>query len=123
RDMLGACWDLSEVIAGYEKFIARFQPLLTLLQEEPVCDTEQAFVIRSLLTHAYRRVQLHDPQLPVELLPEPWPGTQAYALARDLYRITHAPAEEHILATLRREDEQAAAVAPWFFERFGGLTT
>lgn len=121
RDMVGDCWDLSEVMAGYEKFIASFQPLLTLLQEEPVFDAEQAFVIRSLLTHAYRRVQLHDPQLPVELLPEPWPGTQAYALARDLYRITYAPAEEHILATLRREDEHAPDVEPWFFERFGGL--
>ena len=121
RDMVGECWDLSEVMAGYEKFIASFQPLLTSLQEEPVFDAEQAFVIRSLLTHAYRRVQLHDPQLPVELLPEPWPGTQAYALARDLYRISYAAAEEHILATLRREDAQAADVEPWFYERFGGL--
>ncbi|MDO8038659.1 phenylacetic acid degradation operon negative regulatory protein PaaX [Janthinobacterium sp. SUN137] len=123
RDMVGDCWDLSEVIAGYQKFIASFQPLLTLLQEAPVFDAEQAFVIRSLLTHAYRRVQLHDPQLPVELLPEPWPGTQAYALARDLYRITYAAAEEHILATLRREDAQAPDVEPWFYERFGGLNT
>ena len=38
RDMVGDCWDLSEVMAGYEKFIASFQPLLTLLQEEPVFD-------------------------------------------------------------------------------------
>ena len=35
---------------------------------------EQAFVIRTLLIHAYRRVQLHDPMLPIELLPDPWPG-------------------------------------------------
>jgi len=111
-------------MAGYAQFIARFQPLLRLLQEQPdsvAIDAEQAFVIRSLLTHAYRRVQLHDPQLPVELLPEPWPGTQAYALARALYRRTYAAAEDYILATLRREDEQTPDVEPWFFERFGGL--
>lgn len=123
REMVAECWDLSEVMAGYEKFIASFQPLLALLQEQPAIAPEQAFVIRSLLTHAYRRVQLHDPQLPVELLPEPWPGTQAYALARALYRRTYAAAEQHILATLRREDEQAADVEPWFYERFGGLDT
>jgi len=121
RELVGECWDLSEVMAGYQKFIARFQPLLTLLEQAPQMDPEQAFVIRSLLTHAYRRVQLHDPQLPVELLPEPWPGTQAYALARALYRLTYRAAEEHILATLQREDAQAAGLAPWFYERFGGL--
>ncbi|WP_300751221.1 phenylacetic acid degradation operon negative regulatory protein PaaX [Janthinobacterium sp.] len=126
RDMVGECWDLSEVMAGYEQFISRFQPLLHLLQAQADgahIDAEQAFVIRSLLTHAYRRVQLHDPQLPVELLPEPWPGTQAYALARALYRRTYAAAEDYILATLRREDEQTPDVEPWFFERFGGLNT
>ena len=94
-----------------------------MLQAQPAIDAEQAFVIRSLLTHAYRRVQLHDPQLPVELLPEPWPGSQAYALARALYRITYAAAEEHIVATLRREDEQVPQLEAWFYERFGGLNT
>jgi DNA-binding transcriptional regulator PaaX len=42
------------------------------------------FVVRSLLIHAYRRVQLHDPMLPLELLPQPWPGSEAYALAQSL---------------------------------------
>lgn len=121
REMVEEGWDLSGVVRGYRQFIARFQPLLSLLQGQQELDAEQAFVIRSLLIHAYRRVQLHDPQLPVELLPEPWPGTQAYDLARALYRMIYGAAEDHVMATLRREDERATAAEASFLERFGGL--
>jgi phenylacetic acid degradation operon negative regulatory protein len=78
-------------------------------------------VIRTLLIHAYRRVQLHDPMLPVELLPDPWPGSDAYALARALYRLTQAQAEVHIVEALRREDAEAPDADASFFMRFGGL--
>ncbi|GGX76493.1 phenylacetic acid degradation operon negative regulatory protein PaaX [Massilia dura] len=119
-DLIAEGWDLSEVAAGYERFIDRFAPLRSLLAAD--LSPQQAFIVRTLLIHAYRRVQLHDPQLPVELLPEPWPGAAAYDLARELYRLTHALAGEHVLATLQREQADIAAAAPAFFERFGGLT-
>ncbi|MDC8758620.1 phenylacetic acid degradation operon negative regulatory protein PaaX [Janthinobacterium fluminis] len=120
RAMIDEGWDLSVVVQAYAQFIAQFAPLLAVLQAQPVAP-EQAFVIRSLLIHAYRRVQLHDPQLPVELLPEPWPGSAAYDLTRALYRLLYAGAEEHIMATLRREDANAPPAQDSFFERFGGL--
>jgi phenylacetic acid degradation operon negative regulatory protein len=91
------------------------------LQGAPALEPQQAFIIRSLLIHAYRRVQLHDPQLPVELLPEPWPGAQAYELARAIYQLSYAPAEQYIMATLHREDELAAEADASFYQRFGGL--
>ncbi len=120
-ELLAEGWDLSGVIDGYEQFIARFAPLLALLEQGAPLAPEQAFVIRTLLIHAYRRVQLHDPMLPVELLPDPWPGAGAYELARALYRLTQGAAERHIMACLQREDAQAAAAAPSFVQRFGGL--
>lgn len=120
-ELLAEGWDLSVVVDGYRQFIARFASLLTLLEGGAPLAPEQAFVIRTLLIHAYRRVQLHDPMLPVELLPEPWPGAHAYTLARALYRLTQAGAEQHIMATLLREDEQAPQADASFFERFGGL--
>ncbi|WP_436268306.1 phenylacetic acid degradation operon negative regulatory protein PaaX [Pseudoduganella sp. LjRoot289] len=121
REMVDEGWDLSGVIDGYQQFIAQFQPLLALLRGGHQPEPEQAFVIRSLLIHAYRRVQLHDPQLPVELLPEPWPGAAAYELARELYRLVQVQAEQHILAVLRREDEHTPAADSAFDRRFGGL--
>jgi len=118
-DLVAEGWDLREVAAGYERFSARFAPLLPLLADGVT--PEGAFIVRTLLIHAYRRVQLHDPQLPAELLPAPWPGAAAYALARELYLLTHAAAEAHVLAALRREQPDAAEAEPAFFERFGGL--
>ncbi|HEU5437033.1 MAG TPA: phenylacetic acid degradation operon negative regulatory protein PaaX [Telluria sp.] len=112
-------WDLSDVSAGYDQFIAQFSPLLGLRDE--AIAPEQAFVIRTLLIHAYRRVQLHDPMLPVELLPDPWPGARAYELARTLYRAVQAAAETHVMAVMRKEDEQAPAADAAFYQRFGGL--
>lgn len=121
RDLVAEGWDLSGVAEGYQQFIARFEPLLAVLDGAAALSDEQAFVVRSLLIHAYRRVQLHDPQLPVELLPEPWPGAQAYQLARELYLRVYAAAERHILATLRREDPQAPEADASFYQRFGQL--
>jgi phenylacetic acid degradation operon negative regulatory protein len=118
-ELVGDGWDLSGVIAGYQQFIDQFEPLLAL--KGSGLAPEQAFVIRTLLIHAYRRVQLHDPMLPVELLPDPWPGARAYELARALYRAIYAAAEEHVVTAMRREDEQAPLADAAFFQRFGGL--
>ena len=119
-DLVAEGWDLSDVIEGYERFVAQFSPLLALLaNEEP--SPQQAFMLRTLVIHAYRRVQLHDPQLPIELLPDPWPGTTAYELARELYQLTHEAAGQYIHAALLREDPATPAVQAAFLERFGGL--
>lgn len=121
RELVGDGWDLTGVVAAYEAFLARFAPLAALLQEHAPTP-EQAYVLRTLLIHAYRRVQLHDPQLPVELLPEPWPGARAYALARTLYRRVQDGAERHLMDTLRREDAAAPEADAAFYQRFGGLS-
>jgi phenylacetic acid degradation operon negative regulatory protein len=133
-ELVAGGWDLSGVADGYRQFMARFEPLAAAVraannaadQADGNADAdgltpEQAFVIRTLLIHAYRRVQLHDPQLPVELLPTPWPGAQAYELTRQIYLDVYAAAERHIDATLRGEDAAAPAAEPAFFDRFGGL--
>jgi phenylacetic acid degradation operon negative regulatory protein len=123
NELVAAGWDVREVAAGYEQFLARFAPLATALEDGVAAKLtpEQAFVIRTLLIHAYRRVQLHDPQLPAELLPAPWPGAQAYALARQLYLAVHEAAEQHIDSVLRREDPEAPSAEAAFYARFGGL--
>jgi phenylacetic acid degradation operon negative regulatory protein len=118
-ELVGEGWELSGVIAGYQQFIDQFEPLLAVAGA--ALPPQQAFVIRTLLIHAYRRVQLHDPMLPVELLPDPWPGARAYELARTLYRATSAAAGQHVVAAMRREDAHAPLAQASFFQRFGGL--
>jgi phenylacetic acid degradation operon negative regulatory protein len=114
-------WNLSGVVADYRRFIAEFTSLLALLRKEPDLTNQAAFVVRSLLIHAYRRVQLHDPMLPLDLLPQPWPGSEAYALAQAVYRLTWERAEAHLMDVLRKEDTDATEADATFYIRFGGL--
>ncbi|WP_296942164.1 phenylacetic acid degradation operon negative regulatory protein PaaX [uncultured Massilia sp.] len=120
-ELVGEGWDLSAVMAAYRRFLADFTPLLALLESGAAVDPPAAFAMRSLLIHAYRRVQLHDPMLPLALLPRPWPGSEAYALARAIYHLVWERAEAHLMAVLRREDAGAPAADAAFYARFGGL--
>jgi len=80
-------WSLASLAADYQRFIAHFGGVADGASGlEP--DAEQAFVLRVLLMHAYRRVRLRDPQLPRDVLPADWPAARAYGLARKLHRIT-----------------------------------
>ena len=119
-ELVDGNWDLASVGDGYRQFMVRFAPLLDMVEALVAAQRELApeiaFAARTLLIHAYRRVQLHDPGLPVALLPAPWPGEQAYALARALYRHTHGGAEKHIVEVLRREE--AGAVEATLLGRF-----
>jgi phenylacetic acid degradation operon negative regulatory protein len=121
RELIGQAWELDPVTEGYRLFIAQFGALAKLLDAKHVLEPEQAFVIRTLLIHAFRRVQLHDPLLPLELLPDNWPGAAAYELCRHIYRITYAAAEDYLVSTLRREDDRESPAAAYFYTRFGGL--
>ncbi len=120
-ELVGEGWNLTAVAQGYRDFIAQFSPLLALLQDGAEPAPEAAFAMRSLLIHAYRRLQLHDPLLPVELLPDPWPGSDAYEVARAIYKRVAVQAEVHVDAVLRREDEAAPGADEAFYGRFGGL--
>jgi phenylacetic acid degradation operon negative regulatory protein len=121
RELVDDGWDLRPEIASYRLFLGTFAPLLATLQRDGVPDPAAAFAIRTLLVHAYRRVQLHDPMLPVELLPDPWPGSDAYALAGAIYRLVAGAAEDHVLTVLRAEDPATPLADSAYFARFGGL--
>jgi len=116
-------WDLSAIAADYRRFLQRFGGVIERFQVAPAeaHDPEQCFLVRTLLIHAYRRLQLRDPRLPAELLPLDWPGSAAFALCRDFYRLTHACAERHLLALLEGPRGALPPAAPWFYDRFGGL--
>lgn len=120
RDLVEHGWELKPVLQGYQHFIEQFGSLLKHLDD--ATKPEQSFVIRTLLMHAFRRVQLHDPLLPIELLPKNWPGIAAYELCQQIYQRTYASAEHYLMTTLRREDEAVAPAAPDFYRRFGGLS-
>jgi phenylacetic acid degradation operon negative regulatory protein len=121
RHFARACWDLRRVAAEYRTFLGRFERVLEHFRGARAIDPAQAFVVRSLLIHAFRRVTLHDPRLPEGLAPAGWIAPRAYALCRDFYRLTRHPAELHLAATLRSEAGPWPRAAAYFYRRFGGL--
>jgi phenylacetic acid degradation operon negative regulatory protein len=121
RSWILASWDLRRIASEYRAFIARFHRVIEAFPSGAGADPEQAFVVRTLLIHAFRRVTLHDPGLPRELWPRGWPAVQAYALCRDFYRRTQPSAERYLAATLEAQGEQLPRAAPYFYQRFGSL--
>lgn len=121
KSFAAVCWDLDRVAAEYRAFLRRFARVLRAFDNVATHDPEQCFVVRTLLMHEFRRATLHDPQLPVELLPRDWPGPAAYALCRDFYRLTHRQAERHLAVTLETEHGPLPPAAAYFYQRFGGL--
>lgn len=118
-DLLVLGWQLETVVREYQRFIQRFTPLQTLLSAVDAMEPAQAFTIRTLLIHAFRRVQLHDPQLPADCLGADWPGGTAYALCRDIYRRCSQQAEHYVTQTLAAEQSEVPALSAESASRFG----
>lgn len=99
-DLVKGLWDLSAVINGYREFLRRCSTLRRLSDEPDVIAPQQWFMIRTLLIHAFRRIVLHDPLLPIELLPDPWIGAQAYTFVSKIYWQSLSGSEAHLSAVL-----------------------
>jgi phenylacetic acid degradation operon negative regulatory protein len=123
RDVINECWDIRRLAADYTAFLDTFRPVWQTLNTAGGLDPMTCFVVRTLLMHAYRRVLLRDPKLPDELLEANWPGTSARLLCRNLYKLIHASAEQHLMAELETADGAAPEAHPSYYTRFGGLGT
>ncbi len=111
-------WDLDALASVYGQFLADFEPFSAQAAALP---PREAFRLRILLLHAWRRAVLRDPLLPEELLPAPWPGAAARRLVGDLYRAVEGAAEAHLAEAMVAPDGPFTAPAPSYYDRFGGL--
>jgi phenylacetic acid degradation operon negative regulatory protein len=94
RRLLRESWPLDRTADAYLKFIRTFEPLRGSIDRgEPLSESD-AFTARILLIHHYRRVVLHDPLLPTDLLPADWPGGAARRLCGEIYRGLLAASEQ-----------------------------
>lgn len=80
--VMHATFKLDEVEAAFRQFVTRFKPMLP---QAASLTPAEAFFVRTLLIHEYRKVLLRDPNLPQSLLPAAWLGLQARQLCEMLY--------------------------------------
>ncbi len=78
RGLIQKCWPLEALAADYQIFLNRHQHDYEAYREGWLTPTaEDCFVRRFWLTFNFQRFPLNDPNLPLELLPDDWPGTTA----------------------------------------------
>lgn len=105
-DLVRRAWDLGGLAAAYSEFVGVYQPILDELRASQFLGVSEqdAFLVRTLLIHDYRRLMLRDPELPEVLLPPDWPGQQARFLCRELYRRLDGLVSRHLDRMLTLSD-------------------
>jgi len=120
QQLINDDWELNSVADRYRNFLMRFTPLMNLIDSgSPLSDLD-AFTVQTLLIHSFRRVTLHDPRLPPNMLPETWPGHDAYELARKIYRCTYA-GSGCLMRSRLDPGERVSPSTQTLMQRFGGL--
>lgn len=114
QTLVEQCWHLDDLAENYAQFVAQFSPLKTALRRIAAPDPLQSFVIRTLLIHEFRRIQLRDPQLPDALLDRDWPGKKARRLCQDIYELVLTSSEQHLMENLKTEGPTPPAAASLF---------
>jgi phenylacetic acid degradation operon negative regulatory protein len=121
KRMVETNWPVQELHQRYEKLIGVFREFFHLVENEEELDPVQAFQLRILLIHQYRRILLKDPNLPFELLPSNWLSINARNLSSNLYQTVVAAGEEFFMDIARTSEGSMPPVHPQFYKRFGGL--
>jgi phenylacetic acid degradation operon negative regulatory protein len=91
RDIAASLWPIEELDRRYSSFVETCSPMVTRLRDATrrgrrLSDAER-FAGAMSLAVSFTEVFLDDPLLPLELLPQPWPGQAARALAAEGQRL------------------------------------
>lgn len=114
-------WNLAALEAGYSDFLRLFMPVMAAIRQDGPLSDRDAFVVRTLLIHEFRRVTLRDPLLPPAVLGQDWPGEVARNLSAELYRAVHEGATRHAMTVLQTADGGLPPPRAAYYDRYGGL--
>lgn len=119
-DLVTRAWNLDRLAEAYSTFVADYLPILAQLRRNRsvVIEPQEAFLLRVLLIHDYRRLLLRDPELPEVLLPADWSGHTARMVTRELYRRIQEPSEIHLDEHMLMADGSTPSLLPELIERF-----
>jgi phenylacetic acid degradation operon negative regulatory protein len=93
--MAARCWDLTALDEDYATWLRTYRPVLRELRRGHV-DPREALILRTRMTHDYRKFPFRDPDLPVELLPAGWRGREAHEVFLQAHEVLREPAERFV---------------------------
>lgn len=97
-ELMQQTFGLAHIDTAWRQFIKRFA---SLTKEASKLNPLEAFYVRTLLIHEYRRILLRDPNLPDELLPPTWSGLEARQLCQALYQDVKQASEAYLMETVQ----------------------
>lgn len=106
---------------GYRGFVADHAGLGAAIGDGAGLRPADAFVIRILVIHAFRRIVIRDPGLPEDLLPPDRPDRQARDLVAALYAALARPSEAHLDQVAAADAEPLAPPSVDLASRFRSL--
>ncbi len=110
-----AAAQVESLATQYREFVVQTDRLGTAVDAN---NGEQAFVLRTLLIHEFRRVLLRDPSLPRALLPADWPGIQAREMTSNWYQRLASASEMFLTEHARSLDAPYQAAEDFLRQRF-----
>jgi phenylacetic acid degradation operon negative regulatory protein len=96
RELGARCWDLEGINRRYRDFVDKWRPAFEEMRRRADIADGECFVQRFLLVHEYRKFFFIDPDLPPELLPDVWCGTEARELFHAYYEFLAEGANRYL---------------------------
>ncbi|MBI2304915.1 MAG: phenylacetic acid degradation operon negative regulatory protein PaaX [Chloroflexi bacterium] len=91
QDLVHRCWNMEKTRQKCAAFLERYRPryegCLRRLEAGDPPGEQECFIERFMLIHEYRRFSFFDPQLPKELVPQGWLGSEAAALFQSYHNL------------------------------------
>lgn len=111
-------WNIEELAESYQLILDKYRPLLLNILEKDKPTPQQAFLIRTLFIHEFRRVLIKDHELPDSMLPYDWPGFETIELAEKLYGLLAKDSISYVVENLKNPQGYLPTVSRKFWGRF-----
>jgi len=118
RKLLRHAFKFDAIDAEYRDYIDSFKIFLDAGLDPTSADDELCFLLRTLLIHRFRRILLHEPELPLELLPPDSLSHHARKITAQIYHRISDGAERHFMAMGESENGALPPASAEFFTRF-----
>ncbi|MFE7130622.1 PaaX family transcriptional regulator C-terminal domain-containing protein [Streptomyces sp. NPDC057638] len=84
-EAVASWWDLGAIAKHHEEFLDTHEPVMNAWSAGRALTPQAAYRDYLLALDAWRKLPYADPGLPLELLPEGWPGARSASVFRDLH--------------------------------------